>query len=126
MRRAFAAKIYVKGRHVRIALSRMAIEIVLNPNVCFFFEAHVPVPMAELEKHFSQFGQVYRCVHTLEGRKPINDDGEGDPETRSYGFVDFVAPEAAEMVRQEERSQRQMMLFYRLPFSVDDTPSLRL
>ena len=38
VRRAFGAKIFVKGKLVQIALSRFAMEIVLNPSTVYFFE----------------------------------------------------------------------------------------
>jgi hypothetical protein len=38
VRRAFGSKVFVKGRHVKIALSRFAMEVVLHASTVFFFE----------------------------------------------------------------------------------------
>ena len=38
MRKAFGAKIFVKGKHVKIALSRFGMEVALSPTVVFFYE----------------------------------------------------------------------------------------
>jgi hypothetical protein len=50
------------------------------------FQAHVLCDERALDKHFSQFGHVYRCLHLC--------DSNGT--NKSYGFVDFVSPESAE------------------------------
>ena len=41
MRRAFGAKVFIKGCHVKIALSRVAMEIVISEATMFFFEVVV-------------------------------------------------------------------------------------
>ena len=60
MCRAFGAKVFVKGKIVEIALSRMAMELYLTPTSAFFFDAFVHVDDAYLERHFKKYGQVFR------------------------------------------------------------------
>ena len=80
MRKAFGAKVFVKGKHVKVALSRFAIELVLNETTVFFFDAHVYIEDKYLEQHFQKFGQIFRCHHLC------NPNGMN----KSYGFVDFL------------------------------------
>ena len=58
VRRAFGSKIFVKGKHVKVACSKFAMEILLSDTVVFFYDAHVHCGSKDLEKYFSQYGQV--------------------------------------------------------------------
>ena len=49
MRKAFASKVFIKGKHVKIALSRFAMEIVLNKSTAFFYEVR---SLFEILEHF--------------------------------------------------------------------------
>ncbi len=50
MRRAFGAKVHVKGHNVKIALSRLAMEVVLSPSTVYFYEAHELIGEDNIEK----------------------------------------------------------------------------
>ena len=91
-RRAFGSKIFVRGKHVKIAMSRFALEVVLSSNVVYFFEAHMHCPDSELEKYFMQFGQIYRCHHF------VDQNGQN----KTYGFVDFISPQSANLAIQKK------------------------
>ncbi len=54
----FCSQVFVKGRLVKVCLSRFAMETVLSPSVVYFFKAHLHCDEDSLERHFSQFGQV--------------------------------------------------------------------
>ena len=53
----------MKGRLVKVCLSRFAMETVLSPSVVYFFEAHLHCDDDSLERHFSQFGQVHLGIY---------------------------------------------------------------
>ena len=50
------------GKGVKIALSRLAMEVVLSPCVVFFWEAHERIGDRHLDGYFGQFGQIYRAA----------------------------------------------------------------
>ena len=50
------------GKGVKIALSRLAMEIVLSPCVVFFWEAHERIGDMHLDRYFGQYGQIYRAA----------------------------------------------------------------
>lgn len=86
IRRAFASgKIFIKGKHVKVALSKLAIELVLSETVVFFYEAHLYCDNRHLEQHFSQYGQIFRVMHLPQ-----------EESNKTYGFVDFVRPESVD------------------------------
>jgi len=96
-RRAFSSKVFVKGRHVKVSLSRFAMELLLSPTVVFFHEAHLACDAKRLEAHFSGFGRVFRCAHLWEATGPH----------KSYGFVDFVDQSSVAQAAQ----QKQQLLY---------------
>jgi len=51
-------QVFVRGRHVKVALSRFAMELILSSTVVFFYEAHLACDAKHLESHFSSFGHV--------------------------------------------------------------------
>ena len=85
VRRTFTNKIFIKGKHIRTALSKLAIELVLSRSVVFFYEAHEYCKKAKLEAHFAQYGSVFRAFHFME---------EDFQNYKSYGFVDFVGEDS--------------------------------
>ena len=87
VRRVFSNKIFIKGKHVRITLSRLALELVLSKTVVFFYEAHETCDKKSLENHFSQYGQLFRTFHIME---------EDFQTPKPYGFVDFVGGESVQ------------------------------
>ena len=95
--RAFGAKVFVKGKHVYVALSRMAIELILSHSVVFFYDAHLFCDEDHLEQHFRRYGQVFRAIHlpSLDHPGPEHQEREKIP-NKSYGFVDFVHPRAVD------------------------------
>jgi len=100
--RAFGAKIIILGQHVEITLSRMAMEVILTETSAFFHDAFIQIDDIHLERHFKEFGQVFRCTH-LQHRVPDADEarrmGYEPPAipNKSFGFVDFVDRPATEM-----------------------------
>jgi RNA recognition motif-containing protein len=85
MRRAFGAKIFIQGKHVKVALSRLAMEVLLSPCVVFFYEAHEMIGDGNLDRYFGQFGQIYRCCQMI----------DDENRNKTYGFVDYINPESA-------------------------------
>ena len=98
VRRSFSAKVFVKGRHVKVSLSKMAMEVVLNESAVFFFDAFVFCDDVHLEQHFSTFGPIFRCMHLT--------DSNSNQGNKSFGFVDFVSPESA---AKAERNRTQLL-----------------
>jgi len=92
MRRAFGSKVFVHGKGVKIALSRLAMEVVLSPCVVFFWEAHERIGDRHLDGYFGQFGQIYRAAQVF----------DEEQKNRTYGFVDYVTPEGAQMAMQQK------------------------
>ncbi|TRY62810.1 hypothetical protein TCAL_12500 [Tigriopus californicus] len=86
IRRAFASKVFVKGRHVKVALSRLAMEVALSESTVYFFEAHVYCDELHLENHFSPLGSIYRCLHFR----------QSTGQARSFGFVDYLDKHSAD------------------------------
>ena len=60
VRRTFTNKIFIKGKHVKIALSKLGMELCLSKSAIFFYEAHDYCSIKMLEQHFKQYGQVFR------------------------------------------------------------------
>ena len=85
VRRAFTNKIFIKGKHCKVACSKLAIELTLSRTVVFFYEAHQYCEKKVLEKHFSQYGQVFRTFQFFE---------EDNQTPKNYGFVDFVGEDS--------------------------------
>ena len=89
VRRAFTNKNFIKGKHAKVTLSKLAMELVLSKSVVFFHEAHEYCSKPKLEAHFKEFGQVFRTFQFLE---------EDMKTAKSYGFVDFLAPDSVPRV----------------------------
>jgi len=85
VKRTFSQKIFIKGKHVKITLSKLAMELILSTTVAFFYEAHEYCSAKKLENHFKQYGQVFRACQFLE---------EDLQRYKSYGFVDFIGAES--------------------------------
>ena len=85
VRRAFSNKIFIKGKHCKVTCSKLAIELCLSRTCVFFYEAHQYCDKRVLEKHFSQYGQVFRAFQFLE---------EDNQTPKNYGFVDFVGEDS--------------------------------
>ncbi len=94
VKRAFVNKIFIKGKHVKITLSKLAMELVLSRTVLFFYEAHLPIDRRHLDQHFTQFGQVFRSFQFT------NDDFT---ENRIYGFVDFIGEDSVPRAMQQKQ-----------------------
>mgnify|MGYP001190036232 CR=1 FL=1 len=98
LRRAFSNKIFIKGKFCKVTCSKLAMELILSRTVVFFYEAHLYCDKRALEKHFSQYGQVFRTFQFLE---------EDNPQAhRSYGFVDFIGEDS---VRRALDCKQQMV-----------------
>lgn len=85
VRRTFTNKNFIKGKYVKVTLSKLAMELVLSPSVIFFYEAHHYCHKPKLELHFKQYGQIFRCFQFLQ---------EDMLHPKSYGFIDFVGPDS--------------------------------
>ncbi len=85
VRRTFTNKIFIKGKFVKVTLSKLAMELILSKTVVFFYEAHEYCDKQKLEQHFKQYGQVYRAFQFLE---------EDMQRPKSYGFVDFLGDDS--------------------------------
>ena len=59
---ALSFQVFVHGKGVKIALSRLAMEVVLSPCVVFFWEAHERIGDMHLDRYFGQYGQIYRAA----------------------------------------------------------------
>eukprot|EP00095_Tigriopus_kingsejongensis_P002386 maker-scaffold714_size108203-snap-gene-0.18 protein:Tk02386 transcript:maker-scaffold714_size108203-snap-gene-0.18-mRNA-1 annotation:"heterogeneous nuclear ribonucleoprotein a1-like 3-like isoform 1" len=86
VRRAFGAKMFVQGRYVHVALSRMAIEVIMGESIVFFYEAHEYCDEPNLEAHFSPLGPIFRCNH-FKNERGVH---------KSFGFVDFLNQESVD------------------------------
>ena len=62
VKRTFTNKIFIKGKHVKVTLSKLGMELILSRSVVFFYEAHNYINIKTLEKYFEQYGQVFRYV----------------------------------------------------------------
>ena len=60
VKRTYTNKIFIKGKHVKVTLSKLAMELILSRTVVFFYEAHEYCNKKKLEQHFKQYGQVFR------------------------------------------------------------------
>ena len=98
LRRAFSNKIFIKGKYCKVTCSKLAMELVLSKTVVFFYEAHQYCDKRTLEKHFSQYGQVFRTFQFFEE--------ENSQAHRSYGFVDFIGEDS---VRRSVESRQQLV-----------------
>jgi len=88
VKRTFTNKIFIKGKHVKVTLSKLGMELILSRSVVFFYEAHNYINIKTLEKYFEQYGQVFRTIQLLEG--------EDLKRYKSYGFVDFISEESVQ------------------------------
>ena len=76
---------FIKGKHVKVAVSKLAMELVLSRTTVFFYEAHEHCDKKQLEEHFIQYGSIYRTYHFAQ------DDFQSH---KTYGFVDFVGEDS--------------------------------
>ena len=65
VKRTFTNKIFIKGKHVKVTLSKLGMELILSRSVVFFYEAHNYINIKTLEKYFEQYGQVFRYVFQI-------------------------------------------------------------
>ena len=96
VRRVFTNKIFVKGKYCKVTCSKLAMELMLSRTVVFFYEAHQYCDKRTLEKHFSQYGQVFRTFQFL----------QEDNHPCTYGFVDFIGEDS---IRRSVESKQQLV-----------------